>query len=343
MEYNIRYSVKSKQIFLHHCTADVVLFSGPLSEVYLENLNRGQKARSVPGLELLARGSKPGGKKQRSDSRYLFLRTNARTICLENPVIANIRKSNDSEKRFSLPQDFYTVPFTLNAETEGNQMIVHKSYEGINHSEPNSLQVKTFKRTNNPDRVNANKSSYTTDLVKTFGSQTDCGYQAPVGQSRNALAKSCDEFFVGQPCRPSDHEISKQQQPKPQHSASYKRRAYSATVNFRKKNAAGSSKESDRVTKFILVDIDYDNRSGKHVDCEGRSARDANSFRAEWCNVERGRSRAAGEGHQDERRLAARSRSADSSISYLYEKMLANGNMKSGGQSTEGLLDHRNT
>lgn len=323
-----------------------VVFLGPLSTVYLEKLNRGEKTRSVPGLELMARGSKPGGNKPRSDPRYLFLKTNARTVVCENPVIADIRRPNDSEKRFSLPQDFYAAPFKLNPETEGNQIVVYKSYEGINHSEPGSLQLKTFNRTQSPHRVNTHKPSSTTGLVQTSGSQTHRGNQAPVGESHHALAKSCDEFHVGQPSRTSDPENEKnkqQQQPKQQHSASYKRKAYSATVNLRKKNA-GSSKEGGRITKFILVDIDFDNRSGKPVDSAGKpSVRDTNSLRADWNNVERGRSRATGEVHQDERRLVARSRSADSSISYLYEKIYNNGHLKSGRQSTEGLLDHRNT
>lgn len=298
---------------------------GPLKTVHLEKLNRGEKARSVPGLELMARGSKPGSKKQLSDPRYLLLKTNARTVCCENPVIADIRRPNDYEKRFSLPQDFYAEPFKLKPETEGNQIVVYKSYEGINHPEPGSLQVKTFNRTQSPHRVDTHKPNSTTASV--WRSQTHCGNQAPVSKLHQAIAKSCDEFSVGQPSRISEHEqeINKrqQQQPKQQHSASYKRKAFSATVNLRKKNATGSSKEGDRITKFILVDIDFDNRSGKPVDSEGKPARDTNSPRAEWHNGERGRSRETGDVHQDQRRLVARSRSADSS--YLYEKMYKNG------------------
>lgn len=262
------------------------------------------KSKSSTGLEILDSGLGIRKIDRQWDPNFLLLRTNARTVRCENPL-TKPRQLPDTYKRCSLPISSFVQSHLDNGckEYDDRHLDVNNTFD------PNSIfrssgYIADRRKTGLGDRLN-NSNAGDIKLgrnLHNFPSSAVASYAMNRNEDHITEQDQLQQLCAPNALSDNDERCNNQ----PDSSNILQRKAYYATVNLRPKTVGGSG----NVTKFVVVDIDLDGRS--NINTAEVSTADAMIY---------GRSRSKFQ--SDQRPMMTRSRSADGSVNYLFQRMLS--------------------
>lgn len=262
------------------------------------------KSKSSSGLEILNSGLGVRKIDKHWDPNFLLLRTNARTVRCENPLTKS-RQLPDTNKRYSMPISSF-VQSHLDPD--------FKEYDDSHLDVKNALDSKSIfrssgyiadhRKTGLEDQLNNSNAG---DMksgrnLHNFPSSAVASYAMNRNEDHITERAQLQQLCTLNALSNNDKRYNN----RPANSNVLQRKAYYATVNLRPKTVECSG----NVAKFVVVDIDLDGRS--NINTAEVSTADATIF---------GRSRSKVQ--SDNRPMISRSRSADSSVSYLFQRMLS--------------------